>query len=67
MLKKRACEMQVTWDFFALHRATLQCMSLRNHVTPNFNKTMSTAAVLLDMEKPLTPRGTLACYTSYQN
>jgi hypothetical protein len=36
--------------FRACHSTTLQCMRLTDHVTLNFNN-MSTAAVLLDIEK----------------
>jgi hypothetical protein len=35
----------------ARHNTTLQCMRLTDHVTLNFNNNMSTAAVLLDIEK----------------
>jgi hypothetical protein len=37
--------------FHAHHSTTLQCMSLTDHVTLNFNNNMSTAAVFLDIEK----------------
>ncbi|PNF15438.1 hypothetical protein B7P43_G18173, partial [Cryptotermes secundus] len=55
------------FGFRARHSTTLQCMRLADHVTHNFNNKMSTAAVVLDIEKPLIPRGTQACCISYQN
>jgi hypothetical protein len=39
------------FGFRACHSTTLQCMRLTDHVTFNFNNKMSTAAVLLDVEK----------------
>jgi hypothetical protein len=39
------------FGFHALHSTTLQCMSLTDHVTLNFNNNLSTAAVFLDIEK----------------
>jgi hypothetical protein len=39
------------FGFRARHRTTLQCMRLTDHVTPNFNNNISTAAVFLDIEK----------------
>jgi hypothetical protein len=37
--------------FRARHSTTLQCMKLTDHVILNFNNNISTAAVLLDIEK----------------
>jgi hypothetical protein len=39
------------FGFRASHNMSLQCMSLTDHVTLNFNNNMSTAAVLLVIEK----------------
>jgi hypothetical protein len=39
------------FGFRARHSTTLQLMRLTDHVTCNFNNKMSTAAVLLDIEK----------------
>jgi hypothetical protein len=39
------------FGFRARHSTTLQCMSLTDHVTLNFNNNMSTAAVFRDIEK----------------
>jgi hypothetical protein len=39
------------FGFRASHSMTLQCMRLTDHVTLNFNNNMSTAAVVLDIEK----------------
>jgi hypothetical protein len=39
------------FGFRAWHSTTLQCMRLTDHVTLNFNNTMSTAAVFWDIEK----------------
>jgi hypothetical protein len=39
------------FGFHACHSTTLQWMRLMDHVTLNFNKNMSTAAVFLDTEK----------------
>jgi hypothetical protein len=39
------------FGFRARHSTTLQCMRLADHVTLNLNNNMSTAAVLLDLEK----------------
>jgi hypothetical protein len=55
------------FSFRVRHSTTLQLMRLTDHVTLNFNNKMSTVAVFLDMEKPLIPHGTQACYISYQN
>jgi hypothetical protein len=41
----------IQFVFRARHSTTLQCMRLADHVTLNFNNTMSTAAVFLDIEK----------------
>jgi hypothetical protein len=41
------------FGFRARHSTTLQLMRLTDHVTLNFNNTMSTAAVFLDIEKAL--------------
>jgi hypothetical protein len=35
----------------ACHSTTLQCMRLMDHITLNFNISMSTAAIFLDIEK----------------
>jgi hypothetical protein len=43
--------MQVKFGFRADHSTALQCMRLADHITLNFNNNMSTAAVLLDIEK----------------
>jgi hypothetical protein len=40
------------FSFHARHSTTLQCMRLTDHVSLNF-KNISTAAVFLDIEKPL--------------
>jgi hypothetical protein len=50
--------------FCACHN-THQCMRLTDVVTLNFDNKLSTAAVFLDIEKPLTPHGTLACYPNW--
>jgi hypothetical protein len=50
------------FGFRERHSTTLQCMRLTDHMTPNFNNNLSTVAVFLDIEKPLTLHGTLACY-----
>jgi hypothetical protein len=55
------------FGFPARHTTTLQCMRLTDHVTLNFNNNMSTAAVFLDIEKPLLQLGTPACYINYRN
>jgi hypothetical protein len=55
------------FGFRARHSTTLQYMRFTNHVTLNFNYNMSTASVFLDIEKPSTPHGNLACYINYQN
>jgi hypothetical protein len=39
------------FGFRARHSTTLQCVRHTDHVTPNFNNNMSTAAVFLDIEK----------------
>jgi hypothetical protein len=39
------------FGFRGRHSTTLQCMRLTDHVTPNFNNKMSTAAVFLDIEE----------------
>jgi hypothetical protein len=39
------------FGFCALHSTILQRMRLADHVTLNFNKNISTAAVFLDIEK----------------
>jgi hypothetical protein len=39
------------FDFHARHSTTLQCMRLTDHVSLNFNNSVSTAAVFLDIEK----------------
>jgi hypothetical protein len=39
------------FDFRACHSTTLQCMRLTDHITLNFNYSMSTTAVFLDTEK----------------
>jgi hypothetical protein len=49
------------------HSTTLQCMRLTDHVTLNFNNKMFTAAVFLDIKKPLMQHGTLACFASSVN
>jgi hypothetical protein len=55
------------FDFRARHSTTLQCMRLADHMTLNFNNKLSTAAVFLDIEKPLTLYGIPACSISYLN
>jgi hypothetical protein len=55
------------FGFRARHSMTLQCMRLMHHVTLNFNNTVSTAAVFLDVKKPLIQHGILACYINYLN
>jgi hypothetical protein len=54
------------FGFRARHSTTFQCMRFMDQVTLNFNNNVSTAAVFLDIEKPLI-HVTLACYTSYIN
>jgi hypothetical protein len=39
------------FGFRACHGTTLQCMRVTDHVTVNFNNSMSTAAIFLDIEK----------------
>jgi hypothetical protein len=39
------------FGFRALHRKTLQCVKLTDHVTLNFNNKMATTAVFSDVEK----------------
>jgi hypothetical protein len=39
------------FGFRARHSTTFQCMRLTDHVILNFNNSMSTAAVFLDVEK----------------
>jgi len=39
------------FGFHARHSTTLQCMRLKNHVTLNFDNSMSTVVVFLDIEK----------------
>jgi hypothetical protein len=39
------------FGFRARHGTTLQCMRLTKHITLNFNNSMYTAAVFLDIEK----------------
>jgi hypothetical protein len=39
------------FGFLVGHSTILQCMRLTDHVTYNFNKNTSTAAVFLDIEK----------------
>jgi hypothetical protein len=41
----------IQFGFRARHRTTLQCMRLTDHVTPNFNNKLCTAAVFLDIAK----------------
>jgi hypothetical protein len=55
------------FGFRASHSTTLQCMRRTDHVTIIFNNKMSTAAVFLDIEKPLIPHGTMARYTIFLN
>jgi hypothetical protein len=55
------------FDFHACHSTTLQCTSLMEHVTLNFNNNMSMAAVFLDIIKPLILQGTLVCYINNLN
>jgi hypothetical protein len=50
------------FGFHARHITALRFMRLTNHVTLNFNSSISTAAVFLDNEKPLISHGTLAYY-----
>jgi hypothetical protein len=50
------------FGFRASHSTILQCMRLTDHVTLNVNNNMSTAAVFLDIEKPVIQLGTPACY-----
>jgi hypothetical protein len=38
------------FEFQASHSMTLQCMRLADHVNPNFNNNISTAAVFLDIK-----------------
>jgi hypothetical protein len=39
------------FGFWADHSTIIQTMRLADHITPNFNNNMSTAPVLLDIEK----------------
>jgi hypothetical protein len=39
------------FGFCARHSTALQCMRLTDHVTLNFNNSMTTAAVFFDIEK----------------
>jgi hypothetical protein len=41
------------FDFRACHSMTLQCMKLMDHLTVHFSNDMPTAAVFLDIEKPI--------------
>jgi hypothetical protein len=50
-IKERGLLNPSQFGFHTYHSMTLQCMSLTDHVTLNFNKTMSTAAVFLDIKK----------------
>jgi hypothetical protein len=42
------------FDLLARHSTTLQCIRLAGHVTLNFNNNISTATVILEIEKKKT-------------
>jgi hypothetical protein len=50
-IEERGLHNACQFGFRACHSTTLQCMRLTDHVTPNFNNNLSTAAVFLDIEK----------------
>jgi hypothetical protein len=66
-IKERGLLNANQFGFRASRGTTLQCMRLTNHVTLKFNNKISTAAVFLDIEKPLISHSNMACYTSYLN
>jgi hypothetical protein len=51
--------------FHASNSTTLHCTRLTDHVPLNLNGNKYTAAVFVDIEKPLILHGTLVCYIDH--
>jgi len=55
------------FGFHAHHSTALQYTRLADHVTLNFNNSMSTAVIFLDITKAFGTTCTLSCYINFPN